>query len=52
LHEGSAVSSEIMNKIKPGVASSAFDPAESIPKVSGDVKSAKLQSLLNNIKSK
>ena len=51
-NEGSAVSSEIMNKIKPGVASSAFDPAESIPKVSGDVKSAKLQSLLNNIKSK
>jgi archaellum biogenesis ATPase FlaH len=50
--EGSAVSSEIMNKIKPGVASSAFDPTESIPKVSGDVKSAKLQNLLNNIKSK
>jgi hypothetical protein len=49
-NDSSPVSSEIMKRIKPGVAST-IDSVQHTPKISGDVKSAKLQSLLNNIKS-
>jgi archaellum biogenesis ATPase FlaH len=49
--ESASSSSEIMNKMKIGVASSVSSNRP-MPKVSGDIKSAKLQSMLNSIKSK
>ena len=45
-----ASSNEIMNKIKPGVASTV-EPNEAIGSVNGDVRSSQLKSMLNSFKS-
>ena len=48
-NQDTPTSTEIMNRIKPGVATNVVT-SEVTPKATADVKSAKLQSLLNTIK--